>query len=60
MAPVLTDMAIQVRRGDLLPAAILLGYCLAGAAIYLGYGLRRARRAVQATDFSHASDGPTP
>lgn len=60
MAPVLTDMAIQVRRGDLLPAAILLGYCLAGAAIYLGYGLRRARRAAQATDLSPASDGPTP
>lgn len=44
MAPVLLDMVVQVRRGDVLPASILALYCLAGAAIYWRYGLRAARR----------------
>ena len=37
----------QVRRGDVLPASILLVYVLAGAAIYVFYGQRRARRRLQ-------------
>jgi APA family basic amino acid/polyamine antiporter len=36
-----------VRRGDLLPASLLLGYIAVGALIYLVYGQRRARRQVQ-------------
>lgn len=44
MAPVLLDMVVQVRRGDVLPAVILALYCAAGAAIYWRYGLRAARR----------------
>lgn len=47
MAPVLGDMFNQVRRGDVLPASLLLAYLLAGAVLYLGYGQRRARRQVQ-------------
>ncbi|XWO45890.1 amino acid permease [[Pseudomonas] boreopolis] len=47
MAPVLGDMYAQVRRGDLLPASLLLGYIAVGALIYLVYGQRRARRQVQ-------------
>lgn len=49
MAPVLGDMYAQVRRGDTLPATILLVYVLVGAFLYLGYGQRRARRHVQDT-----------
>jgi len=47
MAPVLGDMFNQVRRGDVLPASLLLAYLLAGAILYLGYGQRRARRQAQ-------------
>ncbi len=47
MAPVLGDMVAQVRRGDVLPASILVVYVLAGASLYLGYGQRRARRQIQ-------------
>ncbi len=47
MAPVLGDMFNQVRRGDALPATLLLAYLLAGAVLYLGYGQRRARRQEQ-------------
>ncbi|MET0290700.1 MAG: hypothetical protein ABW178_13805, partial [Pseudoxanthomonas sp.] len=50
MAPVLTDMALQVVRGDALPAVILVVYCVAGAALYVGYGLRRSRRLASASD----------
>ncbi|RXR06000.1 amino acid permease [Pseudoxanthomonas composti] len=50
MAPVLTDMALQVVRGDALPALILVVYCVAGAALYFGYGLRRSRRQASAGD----------
>jgi len=44
MAPVLGDMFAQVRRGDTLPATLLLAYVLLGTFLYLGYGQRRARR----------------
>lgn len=47
MAPVLGDMFAQVRRGDLLPASLLLGYIVAGALLYFFYGQRQARRQVQ-------------
>ncbi|WP_250064638.1 amino acid permease [Stenotrophomonas mori] len=47
IAPVLGDMLGQARRGDILPAVLLLAYVLAGAAVYLGYGQRRARRHLQ-------------
>ncbi|WP_237642533.1 amino acid permease [Stenotrophomonas panacihumi] len=47
MAPVLGDMFAQVRRGDLLPASLLLGYIVAGALLYFFYGQRHARRQVQ-------------
>ncbi len=50
MAPVLGDMLAQVRRGDTLPATLLLVYVLAGASIYLVYGQRRARRQPQDSD----------
>jgi APA family basic amino acid/polyamine antiporter len=48
MAPVLGDMAQQVRRGDPLPALILAGYVLAGVLIYFAYGQRHARRLAHA------------
>jgi APA family basic amino acid/polyamine antiporter len=48
MAPVLGDMFAQVRRGDLLPATILVSYVLLGVAFYLVYGQRRSRRAAGA------------
>ena len=44
MAPVLADIVEQVRRGDLLPATILVLYVIAGIAMYLFYGLRLSRR----------------
>lgn len=44
MAPVLVDIFEQVRRGDLLPATILVLYVIAGIAMYLFYGLRYPRR----------------
>ena len=50
MAPVLGDMFAQVRRGDTLPATILLAYVLAGTFLYLGYGQRRVRRQQQDPD----------
>lgn len=59
MAPVLGDMARQVRRGDTLPATILAGYVLAGVAIYLGYGQRHARRRAHARG-EHAHGGIEP
>jgi len=44
MAPVLGDMWAQVRRGDVLPASILVVYILIGLLVYLVYGQRRSRR----------------
>lgn len=44
MAPVLADMARQLRHGDPLAALILAGYVLAGLGVYLAYGQRRSRR----------------
>ncbi|MET0654239.1 MAG: hypothetical protein ABWY94_01540, partial [Pseudoxanthomonas sp.] len=44
MAPVLADIVEQVRRGDLLPATILVLYVGAGIAMYVFYGLRYSRR----------------
>lgn len=44
MAPVLGDMWAQVRRGDVLPASILVVYIVIGVVFYLGYGQRRSRR----------------
>jgi len=40
----------QVRRGDLLPATILMVYVIAGIFIYLLYGLRHSRRTALATE----------
>jgi APA family basic amino acid/polyamine antiporter len=42
--PVLADIAGQLRHGEWLPAGILAGYGLAGAAIYWAYGRPRAKR----------------
>lgn len=50
MAPVLADIVEQVRRGDLLPATILVLYVIVGIAMYLFYGLRHSRRAALAEE----------
>jgi len=42
--PVSLDIIAQARRGEIVPAAFLVGYGLVGAAIYAGYGLRHTRR----------------
>ena len=42
--PVSLDIVAQARRGEIIPAAFLGGYGLLGAAIYIGYGLRHAKR----------------
>lgn len=57
MAPVLGDMFGQWRRGEVLPALILAAYLAAGAAIYLGYGQRRARRQALAAMDAHDERG---
>ncbi|MEO6911603.1 MAG: amino acid permease, partial [Edaphobacter sp.] len=44
MLPVSLDIIAQARRGEIVPAAFLVGYGLVGAAIYAGYGLRHTRR----------------
>lgn len=41
--PILIDIVGQALRGHPLPLGILLAYALAGLAMYLGYGMRRAR-----------------
>lgn len=41
-APVLIDLVEKAAAGEWIPAAILIGYILIGAAIYLGYGVRHA------------------
>ena len=43
--PLLADMALSVLKGDPIPAFILVGYIVLGAAIYLGYGMRNSRLA---------------
>ncbi|MGH8122255.1 MAG: amino acid permease [Rudaea sp.] len=40
--PVGLDIIAQARRGDTLPASILGGYAILGAAIYILYGMRRS------------------
>ena len=50
MAPVLADIFEQMRRGDLLPATILVLYVAAGIAMYLFYGLRHSRRVALAQE----------
>lgn len=42
--PVSLDIIAQARRGEIVPAAFLVGYGLLGAAIYAGYGLRHTKR----------------
>lgn len=42
IAPIVLDVVAQARRGDTLPAWILCGYAVLGAAIYVFYGMRRA------------------
>ncbi|MEO8779493.1 MAG: amino acid permease [Rhodanobacter sp.] len=42
--PVSIDIVAQAQRGEIIPAAFLGGYGLLGAAIYIGYGLRHAKR----------------
>lgn len=41
--PVMLDIVAQARRGEIVPAVFLGGYAVLGAAIYIGYGLRRSR-----------------
>jgi APA family basic amino acid/polyamine antiporter len=41
IAPVAFDVVAQARRGELLPAIVLGGYAVLGAAIYIFYGMRR-------------------
>jgi APA family basic amino acid/polyamine antiporter len=45
--PVVTDVVGQAARGDLAPSLILAAYCLAGAAIYIFYGLPRTLNAAR-------------
>ncbi len=40
--PVALDIINQARRGETIPAAILGGYAVLGAAIYIGYGMRHS------------------
>lgn len=42
--PVSLDIIEQARRGEMVPAAFLVGYALLGVAIYVGYGLRHTAR----------------
>ena len=42
--PVSLDIIAQARRGEMVPAAFLVGYALLGVAIYVGYGLRHTKR----------------
>lgn len=42
--PVSLDIIAQARRGEIVPAAFLVGYALLGVAIYVGYGLRHTKR----------------
>ncbi|MEO9080051.1 MAG: amino acid permease [Rhodanobacter sp.] len=44
VVPVTIDITAQARRGEIVPAAFLVGYALLGAAIYVGYGLRHTKR----------------
>jgi APA family basic amino acid/polyamine antiporter len=44
--PLLADMVLSVLKGDPIPAMILGGYVVLGAAIYVGYGLRHSRLAL--------------
>ena len=43
VGPVLADMIYKASKGDVIPAAILVAYVLAGAAFYAFYGLRRSK-----------------
>lgn len=43
VAPVIGDIVYKAVNGDLIPAVILICYILAGAALYLSYGLRNSR-----------------
>ncbi|MFT3762271.1 MAG: amino acid permease [Pseudoxanthomonas sp.] len=58
--PVALDIAGQARRGDWLPALLLLGYGAVGALIYYGYGKPRALRrppSFELDDAREASQG---
>jgi APA family basic amino acid/polyamine antiporter len=48
--PVFIDIVGKARRGQPLPAVILLCYALVGALIYIGYGLRKSRIAPELPD----------
>jgi APA family basic amino acid/polyamine antiporter len=59
--PLLADMVLSVIKGDPIPAIILGGYVILGAAIYLGYGLSHSRLAKglgQRDDDQAAGPGP--
>lgn len=43
VAPVLGDLIYKASRGDWIPAVILICYIIAGALLYLFYGLRKSR-----------------
>jgi basic amino acid/polyamine antiporter, APA family len=43
VVPAGLDIANQAAAGDIIPAAILIIYAIVGAAVYVGYGLRRPR-----------------
>jgi basic amino acid/polyamine antiporter, APA family len=48
VVPAGMDIARQAATGDIIPAAILAIYAIVGAAVYVGYGLRRPRSPVPA------------
>jgi APA family basic amino acid/polyamine antiporter len=43
IAPVLGDIIYKAAKGDRIPAVILVCYIIAGAILYLSYGLRKSR-----------------
>jgi APA family basic amino acid/polyamine antiporter len=43
VGPVFGDIAYKARHGDWIPAVILLCYIVAGAILYVAYGLKNSR-----------------
>lgn len=59
VVPAGIDIADQAAAGDIIPAAILIIYAIAGAAVYLGYSLRRPRPPVPVSPLEiHLDSGP--
>jgi APA family basic amino acid/polyamine antiporter len=60
MAPVLGDIFYKAAHGDWIPAVILLCYMVAGALLYMLYGLRKSRlgQAWLSADGERTTSGP--